>query len=202
MPQGEFMDGVMTTTKYGRLLAETFGGTLTGGELYGKLRRLERRGVRLGLRLCNGPEFPSEEAREKEEAAILAAAQKLLPNCAVILNLDPRGYALKISDEWVRNHRDTLDWMRRDWGGYGLIAPEIKLPDIGTIKARTLEKSPYFFTRDTLRFFKQKMRSFGVFAVGERVFIRAKTPHGWTLREFTGDDLDLVSDEEKKVLGL
>ncbi len=195
----------MTTTKYGRLLSETFGGTLTGAELYGKLRRLERRGARLALRLCNGPEFPSEAEREAEEMAIVAGVRKLLcgSDYPLVLNLDPRGYALKISDEWMRENREKVgDWMCRDWGGYGLIAPEIKLPTIADIKARTLEKCPHFFTRGSMRFFGQRMRDFGVFAIGERVFIRAKRPYGWTTREFTGDDLEMVADADLITLGL
>jgi hypothetical protein len=42
----------------------------------------------------------------------------------------------------------------------------VKTPDfimtIYEIKNRTLESSPYFFTRDTLKFFGQTMRSFSV----------------------------------------
>lgn len=40
----------------------------------------------------------------------------------VFLNRDPRGYALKIDDEWMRKHDAKL---YRDWGGYGIIAPDI-----------------------------------------------------------------------------
>jgi hypothetical protein len=39
----------------------------------------------------------------------------------VFLNGDPRGYALKIRDEYVREH--NLD-IHRDWGGYGILCPE------------------------------------------------------------------------------
>ncbi len=41
----------------------------------------------------------------------------------VFINRDPRGYALKINDEWMRANNAKLE---TDWGGYGLIAPEIK----------------------------------------------------------------------------
>lgn len=40
----------------------------------------------------------------------------------VFLNRDPRGYALKIDSEYVRAHSLAI---HRDWGGYGIIAPEI-----------------------------------------------------------------------------
>ena len=41
----------------------------------------------------------------------------------VFLNGDPRGYALKIRDEYVRAHDLAI---HRDWGGYGILAPEIE----------------------------------------------------------------------------
>lgn len=41
----------------------------------------------------------------------------------VFINLDPRGYALKIDDEWMRRKDAKL---HTDMGGYGIIAPEIK----------------------------------------------------------------------------
>jgi len=40
----------------------------------------------------------------------------------VRLNRDPRGYALKIDDAWMREHNVAL---HRDWGGYGIIAPDL-----------------------------------------------------------------------------
>ena len=130
-----------------------------------RLRRLERRGAALGLRLCNGPEYP-EGAAEKENAAILGAVNALLGNCheyqpktgaacgckrgqqrdncptcegtgrvidfaairsrkplvAVFVNQDPRGYALKIDDEYMRAH--GLD-LHRDMGGFGILAPDL-----------------------------------------------------------------------------
>lgn len=44
------------------------------------------------------------------------------PLVPVFINRDPRGYALKIDDGWMREHNAEL---HRDWGGYGIIAPEI-----------------------------------------------------------------------------
>ncbi len=42
------------------------------------------------------------------------------PLVPVFINRDPRGYALKIREEAVMGMR-----IHRDWGGYGIIAPEI-----------------------------------------------------------------------------
>lgn len=132
-----------------------------------KLRRWEKAGEVLGLRMCNGPQYSTPEAKEAEGARILKAVNDILgnvrdnapktgskcsckrgqerDNCAacegsgmvidfkairsmprivpVILNRDPRGYALKIDDEWMRAHRDVV--LHRDWGGYGIIAPDL-----------------------------------------------------------------------------
>lgn len=91
-----------------------------------KLRKLERQGNALGLRLCNGPEYPEGEAD-----GILDALDKILGFRArqipVFVNLDPRGYALKIKDEWVREWNNRIDVARiyTDWGGYGIIAPDL-----------------------------------------------------------------------------
>ena len=40
----------------------------------------------------------------------------------VFINRDPRGYALKIDDVWMHNKQPRLF---RDFGGYGILAPEI-----------------------------------------------------------------------------
>jgi hypothetical protein len=39
----------------------------------------------------------------------------------IFLNGDARGYALKIQDDYVRDN--NLD-IHKDWGGYGILAPE------------------------------------------------------------------------------
>lgn len=40
----------------------------------------------------------------------------------VFINFDPRGYALKISDEYMRERNIKL---HRDFGGYGILAPDL-----------------------------------------------------------------------------
>jgi hypothetical protein len=52
-----------------------------------------------------------------------AAIRKMPRIVPVFLNGDPRGYSLKIEDSWMREHKAEL---HRDWGGYGILAPEIK----------------------------------------------------------------------------
>ena len=89
-----------------------------------KVHRLEVEAHRMAEQLCNG-EIDQEGYEEKKEASILKRLDSILnfkaQGIPVFLNGDPRGYALKIDDEYVREH--SLD-IYRDWGGYGIIAPE------------------------------------------------------------------------------
>lgn len=99
-----------------------------------KLRRLESEGHDLALRLCNGPEFSSEDLVDVISKGILERTCKLLGNYRhdmqtkmrtmkvnIRVNRDPRGYALKIHDDAMREGGFIL---HKDWGGYGIIAPE------------------------------------------------------------------------------
>ena len=111
--------------KHGNEIKKIFG--LTGDPviLCKKLRKLERQGAALGLRLCNGPEYPEGE-EDRLYADILGKVNDLLGNTSgkipVFINLDPRGYALKIRDDWVR---DNAPEMHKDWGSYGILAPDL-----------------------------------------------------------------------------
>lgn len=91
-----------------------------------RLRRIEAKGAAFALRLCNGPAFDNELEQELAHDAILDAADKLLQfrksGIPVFLNQDPRGYALKIREKYVVENDLRI---HRDWGGYGIIAPEI-----------------------------------------------------------------------------
>jgi hypothetical protein len=90
-----------------------------------KLRRLETQAERMAVQICN---IGMDEAeQERTEARILKAVDKLLnftgQNIPVFVNLDPRGYALKIDDAWMRTAAADL---HKDWGGYGIIAPDLR----------------------------------------------------------------------------
>lgn len=91
-----------------------------------KLRKLEAQGNALALRLCNGPEFSSEGEADAIANSILGMVDAILrfrgagaAGPKVFLNRDPRGYALKIETEAAADLN-----IAKDWGGYGLIAPE------------------------------------------------------------------------------
>jgi len=118
-----------------------------------KLRRLESEAHAFAMRCCNGPDWPSEEAQDEDAEAIMAKVGQLLqfqrPGVPVRINRDARGYALKISNEWLseatesafravgqfkrrcagrtaaHNYHMALAGLHRDWGGYGIIAPDL-----------------------------------------------------------------------------
>jgi hypothetical protein len=88
------------------------------------LRRLEVKMHRANENYCNG--IMESEAHDKLENSVLNKVDDLLGFRAlgipVFINSDPRGYALKIKSEYVADN--NLD-IHRDWGGYGIICPEI-----------------------------------------------------------------------------
>lgn len=57
--------------------------------------------------------------------------------------------------------------------------------DIYTIKRRTQERYPYFFDKNTMEFFGQKMSDFKVHKLGEKYLIIAPSKYGnYTKRLF------------------
>ena len=98
-------------------------------QLCKKLRRIEVRMNHIAERECSDEAFcleMGEDGVEKLVNKALASLDKLLGFSAagvpVFVNMDPRGYALKIKSEYVAEHNLVI---HRDWGGYGIIAPEI-----------------------------------------------------------------------------
>lgn len=92
-----------------------------------KLRRIEAEAHAFALRLCNGPEFDEGEADEigdeiHDRAKRLLFGEPGFSAVRVMLNRDPRGYALKIPDADMAKFSLVL---HRDWGGYGIIAPDL-----------------------------------------------------------------------------
>jgi hypothetical protein len=93
-----------------------------------KLRRLEREAHDQAERWCNGTNEYDEAEHERRIDAILGRVNVLLGNTgakavSVFVNTDPRGCALKIERDWMVG-RPALS-LRRDWGNYGLIAPDL-----------------------------------------------------------------------------
>ena len=89
-----------------------------------KLRRLEVKAHYLTTQQCNEG-IKEEDAKTEED--ILNKVDKLLnfkaQDIKVFINGDARGYALKISDKHNKFLSEVGFYC--DWGGYGIIAPEI-----------------------------------------------------------------------------
>ena len=90
-----------------------------------KLRRIEGAADKVAVDYCNG--ITSQEQYKTADKKILERLDKILnfkkQGIPVCTNGDPRGYILKIQESHVREHNLRI---QTDWGGYGLIAPEIK----------------------------------------------------------------------------
>lgn len=88
------------------------------------VHRIETKIHRLETDVCNGVEQDDAKVERIEKSA-LKRLDKILnfkaQGIPVIINGDPRGYALKIDSEYVRTHNIKI---HQDWGGYGIIAPE------------------------------------------------------------------------------
>lgn len=114
--------------KHGENLNAIFHTGLDPIKLCKRLRSLENKAHKLATDYCNGD--VDTDKWEIEQSPILAAVRKVLyPNgmtnspldCCIFINGDARGYALKIKEDYVRNNNLTI---YRDWGGYGILAPE------------------------------------------------------------------------------
>ena len=87
-----------------------------------KLWRHENKASENSTDYCNGR--VSFDVCEAVNNRILRDVNRLLQNTEVpvFINGDPRGYALKVDDAWMRRNNADLC---RDWGGYGVIAPDL-----------------------------------------------------------------------------
>jgi hypothetical protein len=95
--------------------------------LYGLLAQLEREGSKLAEDKCNRPMAESEYERRKTsiDRRVREILRPDLAGIKLILNCgDPRGCALKIDDADMRRlWEENKLAIERDWGGYGIIAP-------------------------------------------------------------------------------
>ena len=87
-----------------------------------KLRRLEGNLSRLFTKACNESVSYDLQDQESDKAtAIIRGLLPGLPEKAIHINRDPRGYALKIDDQYFR---DSCISLYMDFGGYGILAPD------------------------------------------------------------------------------
>ena len=92
--------------------------------VFAQLKGIEMRGHKLAEKYCNG-EIDSAQW-DNEIDLIKGRMRKLLsPNVLknIHLNGDPRGYFLKIDNDYMRIIRGQCQ-LETDWGGYGIICPE------------------------------------------------------------------------------
>ena len=73
---------------------------------------------------CNGE---GDRIAQDAELNRIQIAVQMLFNCklsGLFINGDARGYALKINDKIMQQeYKET--GLHQDWGGYGILAPEI-----------------------------------------------------------------------------
>lgn len=93
-----------------------------------KLRKIEVEANNFATDRCNGvpPNMP-EETEDKIIADFLKKVAALLGKRGpkVFLNLDCRGYALKIDSENM-DREWVMGGFHCDWGGNGIIAPDLR----------------------------------------------------------------------------
>ena len=103
-------------TKHGEQLNAIFNTGLDPVTLSKKLRRIEVAAQRNAENLCNIPDHPDERDKLKKRLFNL-----LGDSVPMFVNGDPRGYALKIDSDYVREHNLKI---QTDWGGYGILSPD------------------------------------------------------------------------------
>ena len=105
--------------KHGEKLLTIFPNSIESNpvKLCKKLFRIENRANLLALNYCNGD--LASDVYERESDAALERVNRILGTDRAWFNGDPRGYALKFNPS-----RD--EDIHRDWGGYGIIAPDLR----------------------------------------------------------------------------
>ena len=104
--------------KHGANLNAIFKTDMNNITIAKRLLTLENKAHRQAVDMCNG-------VCDDVDDILLDKANKLLDNKDVPIfhNLDCRGYALKIKDEYIRDNNISIYC---DWGGYGILAPDFR----------------------------------------------------------------------------
>ena len=105
--------------KHGAQLLEIFPGAIEQDpvKLCKRLRKQEGIMARACVAYCNG-EIQEEAVAAVQEQVSAAVSRILCDNGRVWVNRDPRGYSLKID-------LAAGEVLHQDWGGYGIIAPDL-----------------------------------------------------------------------------
>ena len=110
--------------------------TLSGLQIWRRLRKLEVKASRIATANCNGQPYEGERPQDgdKWKQAIRLKISQILgreigayKESGIFINTDPRGYALKMEEQRKGLPGEVLipEGMQTDWGGYGLLAPVI-----------------------------------------------------------------------------
>lgn len=122
--------------KHGNNLNKIFNTRLDPVKLCKKLRKLELKAAKLAEDYANGENGVTTDNIREKELPIMKEVYKILNNgiynddrphmkkVPVFFNTDPRGYALKINDAYVKLLEINGKSIFKDWGGYGIIAPD------------------------------------------------------------------------------
>jgi hypothetical protein len=109
-------------------------------QLSKRLFRLENKAHRLAVDFCNGD--IDQLTWDSEASKILDKVQAILKyKKNIFVNGDARGYALKIDDNYIRSNNFNI---YRDFGGYGIIAPDFKEIIENEAEKSTFEKMDTF----------------------------------------------------------
>jgi hypothetical protein len=115
-------------------------------QLSKRLFRLENKAHRLAVDFCNGD--IDQLTWDSEASKILDKVQAILKyKKNIFVNGDARGYALKIDDNYIRSNNFNI---YRDFGGYGIIAPDFKEIIENEAEKSTFEKMDTFEQIDHL----------------------------------------------------
>ena len=103
------------------------------------LRRLEEEAEKMAISFCNGDinidESDIIENKLLNKLDSLLHFRDLNMSDDIFINTDCRGYQLKIKDKFLRtieNNPESYFYqlnLYKDWGGYGILAPEFKGDD-------------------------------------------------------------------------
>jgi hypothetical protein len=98
---------------------------ISGETLYYRLLLQEYKAHKFAEDLCNKnvPERIYDKTSEEIKRAVLKLFNGSLQG--FLLNLDPRGYSLKISSEKAKELHSIGFRIETDWGSYGLLAPNL-----------------------------------------------------------------------------
>ena len=111
-------------TKHGQDLKRVFNldPTTDPVKLCKKLLRLENKAHGLATDYCNG-DVDQIEFDTKGDKILKKVETILKDKKHLLLNGDARGYALKIDGDFLRINNLSIF---RDWGGFGIVAPDFR----------------------------------------------------------------------------